>query len=122
MGGSCDGGNPITGLLYSVKNGSAAQATYPYRNKRGICKRPNKKIPAVWQGYDVCEALMKGNDAPFNQILDYYGAAIIAVASHGKFTTYSGGVYTDAESCGTEINHAVVRSNNSKLRIKFPFI
>lgn len=108
MDSSCDGGPPIAGLAYAYLNGVSAQATYPYRQRKGGCKRPNPKIPPRWQPSGVCQALMKGDDRTYKEILDTYGPILIAIAMTGKITNYKDGIYDDAVSCGTQVNHAVV--------------
>lgn len=108
MSGSCDGANPIVGLSYAYIHGSVAQATYPYRQRDGPCRLPNPKIPARWHPANICYAQMKGDDSSYGQILDAYGPILVAVAMNGNVNNYESGIYDDAKSCGTEVNHAVV--------------
>lgn len=76
--------------------------------KQGTCKRINNpKIASVFQLNSVCQA-MSGSDVGYAGVLDKYGPFLIAIAAVGKFNSYSGGVYTDAASCGVQVNHAVV--------------
>lgn len=76
--------------------------------KEGACKRgTNAKIAQVYKLNSVCQA-MPGDDVGFDGVLDKYGPFLVGIAAVGTFGSYSGGVYTDAESCGQDVNHAVV--------------
>lgn len=95
-------------MLYSKESGSVLQSTYGYKMKQGTCKRMNNtKIAPVYKLNSVCQAML-GSDVGYASVLDSYGPFLVAIAAVGKFNSYSGGIYTDAASCGVQVNHAVV--------------
>uniref|UniRef100_A0A8C6SCW4 Cathepsin S n=1 Tax=Neogobius melanostomus TaxID=47308 RepID=A0A8C6SCW4_9GOBI len=102
----CEGGFMNLAFKYVMKNqGIAAEASYPYRGKRGHCKYNPDFRAANCTGYAF---LPEGDEQALKVAVATVGPISVAIdASQPKFVFYKSGVYKD-KTCTHLVNHGVL--------------
>lgn len=106
---SCEGGNPLTGLAYSVVSGIAESSNYPYIQRDGNCRA--NKVPPSYFLNNACVQQPNGDEDMLKLILVRYGAVAVGIMTTGTgLDFYADGVFF-SDSCSSNPNkgdHAVV--------------
>jgi C1A family cysteine protease len=97
----CDGGWPDKTMTWLGSHGGlCSESSYPYKGVDGTCKSCTS-VATVKGGTDL-----KG-EASIQPACDKQPVSILIEADQPCFQFYNSGVFAD-ESCGTEIDHAVL--------------
>lgn len=99
----CDGGWYDEAFKYVIKNGLAANTTYPYAPLRATCPA---KLPAAASKLASYKGLPANDEASMLAALAN-GPIAVAVTADDAWFSYAGGVYSSTACSGT-VNHAVV--------------
>jgi C1A family cysteine protease len=107
--GGCNGGNMQTGYRYSGSNPIMSLADYPYNSGRtqqnGSCQY-NKSEGLV--GAKSYANVQKNNPSALKDAVQQQPVSISIDASSRYYNSYSSGILTNANSCGTSLDHAVI--------------
>jgi len=99
----CIGGNPILAFPYIMRNGVAAESSYPFTGSEAACR--DQSVPSV-SGITGFRVLRPYDE----EAMKYWvGLSPVAVGVSGtarSFLLYTGGVYDD-KSCGGTLDHAL---------------
>jgi C1A family cysteine protease len=100
----CKGGLPDNGFHYVMDMELCSEEDYAYTGERGSCSTDMCDSVVTLTG---CVDVASGDQVGLKQAVAQQPVAIAIQADQFVFQHYTGGVITD-ESCGTELDHAVL--------------
>jgi len=107
---SCEGGLMDDAFQFVLDNkGICAEADYPYKAKDEKCVKTCKSVSTITSFADVDFDEKKPTDETALMAAVQLGPVSIAIeADKPIFQLYTGGVITNAKSCGTDLDHGVL--------------
>jgi len=107
---SCEGGLMDDAFQFVLDNkGICAESDYPYKAKDEKCQKTCKTVSTITSFADVDFDEKKPTDETALMAAVQLGPVSIAIeADKPIFQLYTGGVITNAKSCGTDLDHGVL--------------
>ena len=103
----CNGGNPDSALKYMINNGQCTEASYPYTAGVSTTAGSCQKCTSAGVKFSSCSDVTPNDQLALKAAVSQQPVVIAIEADTRYFQTYSTGILTDADKCGTTLDHAV---------------
>jgi len=102
----CNGGFPIDGIHYAIKNGGVdTESAYKYHARNGHCHFKKDHVGAT---FTSAKRVAHKNETALQSALATIGPISVAIdASRWSFQLYKGGVYNEPHCSTTSLDHGV---------------